>query len=88
MNQAACPRLRRAGKGTFPAMPHKNLRQLGPGFYVDERNALYFDMSEFLAARGLEDTPETRQAVWKEVRRNFGSIAITEISREKDSGPE
>ncbi|MGE5321534.1 MAG: hypothetical protein ACM3SW_01645 [Actinomycetota bacterium] len=64
-------------------MSHKDLRQLGPGLYVDERRLLYLDMREFLAANGLEDTPEARQAVWEELRRSFSPAAIAEITDEE-----
>lgn len=61
-------------------MPHKDLRQLGQGLYADERGSLYLNMREFLAANGLEDTPEARQAVWEELRSSFSPDAIGEIS--------
>lgn len=70
-------------------MSHKNLRQLGPGLYADERDSLYLDMREFLAGHGLEDTPEARQAVWEELRSSFAPSTIREISAEEnDAGAE
>lgn len=65
-------------------MPHKDLRRLGQGLYADERGSLYLNMREFLAANGLEDTPEARQAVWEELRSSF-KAAILEITDENQS---
>jgi hypothetical protein len=60
-------------------MRDKNLRRLGPGFYVDDRNLLYFDVREFLTIHHLPDRIEVRRAVWEEVRRDFGAIGISSI---------
>lgn len=65
-------------------MPHKNLRKLGPGFYMDEQRSLYFDIREFLSANRLPDEPEVRRAIWDEVRRDFGLIDIHEIGEEEE----
>ena len=61
-------------------MDKKELRRISPGFYVDAKRSLYFDVHEFLAAQRLPDSAEVRKAVWDQVRRDFGPIAIEAIS--------
>jgi hypothetical protein len=63
-------------------MNDKELRKIGEGFYVDDKRALYFKVREFLSAHKLADTPEVREAVWKQVRQDFGSIEVTELQDE------
>jgi hypothetical protein len=61
-------------------MKRDGLTKIGPGFYVDDRRALYFHVQEFLASSKLPDTPEVRQAIWDQVRQDFGVIGITELT--------
>lgn len=63
-------------------MNEGKLRRLGYGLYVDDNRALYFRVREFMAAHNLSDTPEVREAVWKQIRDDFGVIEITELPEE------
>jgi hypothetical protein len=63
-------------------MDDKKLTRIGQGFYVDGNRALYFKVREFLSSHNLSDTPEVREAVWKQVRQDFGGIEVTELQDE------
>jgi hypothetical protein len=60
-------------------MGDKPLTRIGAGFYVDVNRSLYVNVREFLTAHELPDTPEVRQAVWDQIRRDFGIIGITAL---------
>jgi hypothetical protein len=60
-------------------MRDKELTMIGPGFYVDKTRSLYFNVKEFLQFHHLADSPEVRQAVWKQVAEDFGAVGITEL---------
>ncbi len=60
-------------------MDREELKHIGAGFYVDEDWNIYFHVREFLAAHNLPDTPEVREEVWAEVRRDFGVVGIREL---------
>ena len=60
-------------------MDREGLRSVGAGFYVDKNWNIYFHVREFLAAQGLPDTPEVRDEVWAEVRRDFGVVGVREL---------
>jgi hypothetical protein len=60
-------------------MGERELTKIGPGFYVDKNRSLYFNVREFLDFHELPDSPEVRQAVWNQVRHDFGIIGITEL---------
>jgi hypothetical protein len=60
----------------------EELIKIGPGFYVDDKRSLYFNVREFLAANKLTDTAELRQAVWDQVAHGFGVIGIIELTDE------
>ena len=57
-------------------MEKSELKKIGEGFYVDGKDSVYFDMDEFLTFHKLPDQPETREAVWEEVKKQFGTDAI------------
>jgi len=61
-------------------MDKEDLTRIGDGFYVDRDRKIYFQVSEFLAAHRLPDTPQVRAEVWAEVRRDFGAIGVTELA--------
>jgi hypothetical protein len=69
-------------------MREKGLTPIGPGFYIDDKRRIYFHVSEFLTHFGLPDTPEIRELVWAEVRRDFGEIGVTELSDATGPGAE
>jgi hypothetical protein len=63
----------------------ERITRIGTGFYVTEQGALLVNVREILAEFNLPDTPEIRQAIWDQIRRDFGIIPITEIGDgEKD----
>lgn len=61
-------------------MDRSGLKRAGPGFYVDPSRKIYFDVKEFITAHNLPDTPEVRQQLWEEVRKDFGVIGVAELS--------
>jgi hypothetical protein len=61
-------------------MNENDLTKIGPGFYVDKERAMYFKVREFLAFHNLPDSREVRQAVWDQVKEDFGEVGITELS--------
>jgi hypothetical protein len=56
------------------------LKPVGPGFYVDINRHIYFDVREFIAAYNLHDTPEVRQQIWEEVRNDFGTLGVIDLT--------
>jgi hypothetical protein len=60
-------------------MDKSALKRVGPGFYADPNRKIYFDVGEFIAAHKLPDTPEVRQKVWDEIRKDFGVIGVAEL---------
>ena len=60
-------------------MRDRELTKIGPGFYVDKDRLVYFNVKEFLTFHNLVDSPEVRQAVWKQVAQDFGLVGITEL---------
>ena len=61
-------------------MNENDLTKIGPGFYVDGKRGMYFKVREFLDFHNLPDSPEVRQAVWDQVKEDFGEVGITELS--------
>jgi hypothetical protein len=59
-------------------MRKDELQKIGVGLYRDERGSVYCDMQEFLTFHELPDKPETRQAVWEELERQF-EAKVTEL---------
>jgi hypothetical protein len=60
-------------------MDDKELVRISPGFYFDRARALYVNIGEFLRSQNLPDTAEVRQAIWEQIRRDFGAIGIAEL---------
>jgi hypothetical protein len=60
-------------------MGKEGLTRIGAGFYVDDDRNVYFQIREFLEAHSLPDTPEVREEVWAEVRRDFGALGVREL---------
>ena len=60
-------------------MGKEGLTRIGDGFYVDGDRKIYFQVSEFLAAHRMPDTPEVRAEVWAQVCRDFGAVGVTEL---------
>lgn len=52
-------------------------KKVGPGLYLDERNALHLDVPELLAHFGYVDTPENRDVVTKAAARVFHELYPT-----------
>lgn len=55
------------------------VRRIGPGFFIDRRNRLYFSVRDFLDCQGHPDTPEARTRVLKTIREaleGFPFIAV------------
>jgi hypothetical protein len=61
-------------------MDKQGLTRIGAGFYIDSERRIYFHVREFMAAHNLPDALEVRQAVWAEVRRSFGNVAVIELT--------
>lgn len=57
----------------------EHLTKIATGFYVNEKGALFVKVLEILQEFSLPDTAEVRQAIWEEIKRNFGTIPIHEI---------
>jgi hypothetical protein len=60
------------------AMEEK-LTPISPGLYRDRKGALCLKWEEFLAAHGLPDGVEVRQAVREQIRLEFGVVAMKEL---------
>ena len=59
-------------------MRKDELQKIGVGLYQDDKGSVYCDMHEFLTFHKLPDKPETRQAVWEELERQF-EAKVTEL---------
>ena len=57
-------------------MRKDELQKIGVGLYQDDKGSVYCDMPEFLTFHKLPDKPETRQAVWEELERQFEAKVI------------
>jgi hypothetical protein len=62
-------------------MRKDELQKIGAGLYQDDKGSVYCDMLEFLTFNKLPDKPETRQAVWEELERQF-SVKVIELPGE------
>jgi hypothetical protein len=76
------PLFRVLRQGRISGRMRDGLRKIGPGFYVDHKRSLYFNVREFLAANKPADSTELRQAVWEQVAQDVGVIGITELTDE------
>ena len=63
-------------------MQERGLRKIGIGFYVNAEGGLLVNVREILVAFEMSDTPEVRQALWDQIRQDFGLIPIEEIEDE------
>jgi hypothetical protein len=57
-------------------MRKDELQKIGVGLYQDDKGSVYCDMQEFLTFHKLPDKPETRQAVWEELEKQFSAKVI------------